>query len=351
RAAKSRGADPQQALYSALEEADQLQEKNAKDSGAGKPGRNEKQDERGRKGVVPEPTGGPDDSQSVRGIEPWPATSAEERAKGISQMKDQIEEVCQKSGTRLRTTENDHFILYSVLGDGDTRRILALLDSTYATMGQILGFQPNENIFFGKCFVFVFSERFSFLKFENDFFHYPGAEKAGGVCHHVGPYAMLCFYRAPDEQYFLWTLTHEATHAVMYRYKTPAHLPAWANEGLANFIAGQLCTNANQGSEDFQHAHQFAVQNKDPMKVVRQSYENGTWFDDDSYPLSHMMVRYLVRRDQKAFKNWIDDIKAGKAWEVAMLSRFGQPVGKLMEDFSQEMKFEKTYTKITLQAR
>lgn len=352
KSAAKRGEDPQAALYEEYDrrEADRQAEEEAKRA-------KEKADDAGKADPgSPKPgpggeTAPPDDSQAEKGAKPWPAVSAEEQAAAMSGLRQRIDAAFQKHGVRLRTKESEHFILYSVMGDADTKRVLGLLETTYSTMDSLLSFNAEGSLFLGKCVVFVFAERDAFVEFELDFFRNPRGKMAGGYCHYVGAFPMLNFYRGPDEQFFLRTLVHEATHAVMYRFRTPARLPAWANEGLADFIAGQIGTTSNHTSEAWQHAKSFAMQNKDPMTVVRQSYEQGTWPNDDSYPLSHMMTRYLVKRDQSAYKAWIEDVKAGGDWEDAMASRFGSPPSSVMAEFSKDMRAERAFTRVTLKGK
>ncbi len=352
KSAAKRGEDPQAALYEQYDrrEADRQAEEEVKRS-------KEKADDAGKADPgSPKPgpggeTAPPDDSQAEKGAKPWPAVSAEEQAAAMSGLRQRIDAAFQKHGVRLRTKESEHFILYSVMGDADTKRVLGLLETTYSTMDSLLSFNAEGSLFLGKCVVFVFAERDAFVEFELDFFRNPRGKMAGGYCHYVGAFPMLNFYRGPDEQFFLRTLVHEATHAVMYRFRTPARLPAWANEGLADFIAGQIGTTSNHTSEAWQHAKSFAMQNKDPMTVVRQSYEQGTWPNDDSYPLSHMMTRYLVKRDQSAYKAWIEDVKAGTDWEDAMASRFGSPPASVMAEFSKDMRSERSFTRVTLKGK
>jgi hypothetical protein len=351
KSAAKRGEDPQAALYEQYDrrEADRQAEEEAKRA-------KENMDDAGKPdprpgSPTPGPGGGtapPDDSQAEKGAKPWPAVSAEEQAAAMSGLRQRIDAAFLKHGVRLRTKESEHFILYSVMGDADTKRVLGLLETTYGTMDSLLGFNIDGSLFLGKCVVFVFAERDAFVEFELDFFRNPRGKMAGGYCHYIGAFPMLNFYRGPDEQFFLRTLVHEATHAVMYRFRTPAELPAWANEGLADFIAGQIGTTSNHTSEAWQHAKSFAMQNKDPMTVVRQSYEQGTWPNDDSYPMSHMMTRYLVKRDQAAYKAWIEDVKAGTDWEDAMASRFGAPPASVMAEFSKDMRAERAFTRVTL---
>lgn len=352
KSAAKRGEDPQAALYEQYDrrEADRRAEEEVKRA-------KEKMDDAGKPDPgSPKPgpgdeTAPPDDSQAERGAKPWPAVPAEEQSAAMSGLRERIDAAFQRHGVRLRTRESEHFILYSVMGDADTKRVLGLLETTYSTMDALLSFNTEGSLFLGKCVVFVFAERDAFIEFELDFFRNPRGKMAGGYCHYIGAFPMLNFYRGPDEQFFLRTLVHEATHAVMYRFRTPAQLPAWANEGLADFIAGQIGTTSNHTSEAWQHAKSFAMQNKDPMTVVRQSYEKGTWPSDDSYPLSHMMTRYLVKRDQSAYKAWIEDVKTGAGWEDAMASRFGVPPASVMAEFSKDMRAERSFTRVTLKQK
>lgn len=348
RAAKQRGADPQEALNQALLEAKDDAQPRKNSAAPPPPG---KPDPGSKDGDGEEP---PEPGRGGRAVTPWPTPSPAEANEILRAWQSRIDESFRKHGVRMRTQESAHFVLYSILGGSDVKRILDLLELTYTTAGGMLGFDPKTNLFLGKTVVFVFPERSAWAEFERDHYGNPNTDGFGGFCHFDGPLASLCFYRSKDEPLFLLTLAHEAVHAIAHRVKSPANLPTWANEGLADFLAAQVFPRANKPSEQWQQARTFAQQKQNDLsKLIRRNYRDGSWPGDDGmgYPVSHMLTRYLVKRDEAAYRAWFADVKEGKSWREALEARYGAKVEALLAAFRSDIQQERVYTRIALGGR
>lgn len=357
RSAKAKGQDPREELDRVLAEAAARDAKRAEPSNAPPPTSPRDGEEPNRPspgGTERAPADGkaaPDDRRAARGAKPWPMPTPEERAEFIAESKAGFADVMKRLGHRLRLIESERWLLYHPVSDAEAGRWLARLDDAYEVMASVLGFDPGINIFHGKCAVFVQSDRNQFIEFELDMFENTNAARAGGICHMLTPDPIMCFFVGTDPQSFIEVLTHEATHAIMYRHRTPARIPTWANEGLADFIAGQITPNTNEPQTHWQHTLSFLRQKKDPLAITRQEYRDGSWPTSDSYPLSHMMVRYLVKTNTAGLSAWINDIKSGAEWSEAFQARFGKPLPDVIRDFTNDLLRERSYTKVVLRKK
>jgi hypothetical protein len=307
----------------------------------------------GRLQEAPETPDGPDTrspapieaSQAKSGIDPWEPLGDEERTQAI----DAQRQFAQTAGygvgdNKRRVYETDHFIVATDLDERAMRRWGDQLEVMYETMIMTLSLEKDADLYAGKCMVFIFGTRGAYLRFERKAMNYD-ATRSGGVCHYRGNDVILAFYRRGSDAEFQSVLVHESVHGFLYRYRSPAGLPTWANEGLADYIAGHLTPASGEPREHWNHSKNFILQKKDPMDIMRQTYRNGTWYDDDSYPVSHMLVRFLLRYKPVEFKQWIDDIKAGAEWEEAMQRCFGVDAATLARGFADEIKSEKMFTR------
>ena len=197
----------------------------------------------------------------------------------------------------------------------------------------------------GKCVIFIFETKEDFVVFEKQAFNY-NAHAAAGVCHQRGHHVYVSFFKGGNDARFASVLIHENVHAFMYRYRTPMALPTWANEGLADFVAGHLVRESPEPLHHWRHAREFVLAGGDAREIMAQSYLDGTWFDGNSYPVSHMLVRFMLKYRARAFKEWIDDVKAGVEWTASMSDRFGVTPGVLAQGFAKEMRSERSYTRV-----
>ena len=289
----------------------------------------------------PEP---PEDSAPRNRSEPWPELTPEDRAEITAGLRIAAGELVKASGlTRIKEIETEYFLFYSDLAPSEVKRWSGVLDTMYRTLVKTLEMPKGALLFHGKCVIFIFNSRADFLTFEDKAMGYDAA-RAGGVCHRRGPDTVVVFYRGADDARFQSVLVHETVHAFMHRYRSPAELPTWANEGLADYVAGVLTPMSSEPRDHWMHAKQFAQMGKDAAVIMRQNYLDGSWYTEDSYPISHMIVRFMLMHKPRAFKEWIDDIKAGEDWNASMQQRFGVTAEMVAKGFVDAMRSEKKFT-------
>ena len=286
-----------------------------------------------------------DRSQAVKGATPWKPLGVEEREEAIKRQRHFVQTAGYGPGdNRRRVYETENFIMATDLDEASMRRWGDQLEVMYDTMLRTLDLPEDTRLYAGKAMVFVFGAREAFINFEMRAMGYD-ARRAGGVCHYRGEDVILAFFRRGSDAEFQSVLVHESVHGFLYRYRSPAGLPTWASEGLADYIAGYLTPASHEPRDHWNHAKNYAIRGNDPMEIMRQSYRNGTWYTRDSYPVSHMLVRFLLQYKGPEFKLWIDDIKGGANWELAMVNRFGVDAETLAKGFVEEIKSERRYTR------
>ena len=300
-------------------------------------------------GEQPEKTGdraGPDESEAVQGVHVWEKLTDAEHAKETLRLRRMAQGMLLIGDFEIEPIETAHFLLYSDLPVSETRKWAGKLDNMYDTLTQTLDIAPGTKMFRGRCVVFIFREREDFLGFEASVFGY-NAEWAGGLCHQRGEDVFVSFYKGRRaDQDFQSVLIHETVHGFMYRYRSSKKLPTWANEGIADYVSGYLTERSNEPQTHWQHARNFVMRGGDAVGIMGLNYRDKSWPTDDSYPVSHMLVRFMLKHRAPAFKAWLDDVKAGKAWEQAMEARFGVSKEVLVEGFTKEMRSENRYTRL-----
>ncbi len=283
-------------------------------------------------------------ASGVRVRDPWPVLSAEEQVAATEEVKASAARLLKSADFEIEPVETKHFLLYSDLNRSETKRWSGEVERMYVRLVRALDMPLDVDLFHGKCVIFIFADRSDFIHFEALGMNWD-ASGAAGVFHGKGSHAYVSFFKSDTDAQFASTLVHETVHAFMYRYRSPVSLPTWANEGLADFTAGELIRASGEPRSHWYHVKNFVNQGGDALKIMSQSVHDGTWYDDDSYPVSHMLVRFMLRFKPKAFKMWIDDIKDGEAWDDALELRFNVTAEELAEQFGAFMEGEREFVR------
>lgn len=156
---------------------------------------------------------------------------------------------------RLSQTDAGEFILFTDLDEKATKEAAAL-ERMYRALVRTLELPAETRLFQGKAVVFLLTKRDEFVHLEREAF---GVDPNGaiGMCHLRDADVFVVCHKAEDETAYMSTLIHETVHGFMYRYKSPAELPIWANEGLADYIAGFLLTNSLEPGRHWTQAKAF----------------------------------------------------------------------------------------------
>jgi hypothetical protein len=263
----------------------------------------------------------------------WPALNEQEQAAAVATMKADAQRVLQQARAGLVPVETDHFIIYSDIERTQMADWALRLERVRGAIEVILnpGVDPKEKdkanaiVPWGKIVVFIWSEQDRYRMVEADAFEHLVPRASVGVCHPVGPKAFVNMHRCDDDELFEFTLIVESVHALLHHYRSPARLPAWANEGLAEYIASR----ANR------HSHVRADRRKAALDHVRSSGLNNVlsltyaegWPANAADPgVGGLIVELMINQRPRQFARWLHAIKAGKEWTTALREDYGVAV-------------------------
>ena len=304
-------------------------------------------------GVAPAPsTNGRDDAREGDDRRPdhlWPVLSDEAQSRAIVESREWASKKLRTAGVTLRSHESDHYILHTSGGVNFADRLLRALENMHGELKDTFLIPEDTIMYHGKCAVFILDSQQAFVDFEDRVYN-NDAEGFGGFFHPTSTFCAVVSYVMPNPSEMESLLVHETTHAFMHRYKSRYRLPTWANEGLADFMAGHLVPASNKGQRNWSKAREFVLNGGDPADIMAQSYANGQWPDDYSYPVSHMIVRFMITHKAPEFRQWIEDIKDGRHWIDSMAERFSPSPDRtispdvLARGFARQMRSERSYS-------
>jgi hypothetical protein len=260
--------------------------------------------------------------------DPWPAMTEAEQQAAVLTMRNDAQKALQQVGLNVAAIETEHFVVYTDCPRTEAAAWAMKLEKTQSTLDAILiraadelAVNPAEAspIIWGKIAVMVFSEQDKFRLVEADTFKQLVPQTTIGIAHMIGPKTFVVLHRADDDELFTWTMLHESVHALMHRYRTPRRLPAWANEGLAEFVTGLVLKDSTVGLSRRKAGLAFLRTGSDAAKIVGTGYAESDWTNAEgpALPVGALLVELLFRDKPARTMHWINAVKEGDEWKSA----------------------------------
>ncbi len=271
-----------------------------------------------------------DDAAAARGVT-WGQQHEEQRAETVEKLKRRADEMMAKASTKLVVYETTYFLFYTDLTRTEAMRWVEVLDRMYARLAEMFGVPKDENIWYGKAVVFVFSKKEDFKRFEKEVFNID--KDAGGRCHQRGDGSVfITFKRQDPPDAFARILTHESTHGFLFRYRARPRIPSWANEGLAEVMEFELVPGAGLRQASDARAR-TELRNADPLK----NFFTGEQIEFNQYPIARTLTEFMIRQNKKGYVDFFNGIKDGMAWEDALETKYGVKLSQLLAAYGQSM--------------
>lgn len=264
----------------------------------------------------------------ANGIEPWPTLSAAEHAAEVEALKAFVQQV-RGAFPGLELIETHEFLVATDILPEQVAPFVASLDSMHDFLCTLYGIPQGEPVWKGKCLVFAFTREDDFLAFEGRFMQ-TQPQGVHGLCHQRsdGRVVMACF-RGNDPAAFAHMLVHETSHGFNHRWLSPARIPSWLNEGLAEWVGSQVVPGSGQ----------IRAKEAAAFEAMRAGGRVGENFFDDEresriaplqYGVASSLVRFLVSRDRKRFAQFVQMVKEGDSAEEALAATYRATLDELL---------------------
>ena len=262
----------------------------------------------------------------------WPKATDAEQAAAVAEGRRFVDDARRKLAIDLAVYETKYFLFASDLQPAEANRWAAILDRMYARLAEMFAVPKSENIWRGKALVFVFSQRDTYAKFEKEFYQLD-LEDSAGRCHaRSDGDVKIAFYRAADDQRFAHVLVHESTHGFLHRYRSPVHVPAWANEGLAEYVAYDLVPHPGLKEASTADARADLQAHKNLADLF-----DGEQVAAERYPVARALTEFLINTDKKKYVSFINGIKDGLDAQESLKQGFGVDFKKLSDAYGRSM--------------
>jgi len=277
----------------------------------------------------------------------WPPQTEEQRADRVAELKKFAADAGKKLNKQLLLQETRYFLFYSDLPTQDAQNWAGLLDRMYDRLAELFGVdrEPRPtgtgrgafvNIWSGKALVFVFQSPDDYRRFQA-VVHNTDAGGSAGMCHCYGDGRVhIAFYRQQDQLTFAHVLVHESVHGFIHRFKTPATVPSWANEGLAEVIATELVPQPGRAKQRELTAKQ-ELAGRPAVGGMFEAKHIDAW----QYPVAETLCAYMIRQSKRNYVDFIMGIKDGLTWEQSLEQRYKAPKDRLVHAYRESLGLKK----------
>ncbi|MDY7109782.1 MAG: hypothetical protein SYC29_14195, partial [Planctomycetota bacterium] len=264
---------------------------------------------------------------------PWPALTASEQAEALEKIQGRAREILQHAGLPLVATETDHLLLYCSMSQERAGHWAERLEETYTLLADRVNLPAGANVFHGKAVVFIIPDRDRFRLVEAEAFNQLVDDATDGICHPVGPDVFIVCHRVEDDDRLGDVLVRQFVHGFMHRHRTPRRLPAWANEGIAEYYSSVVFRNTTLDRERRGAAVSFIRRGGDVAGVLDMTYEEK--MSPQRFRLASavgaLVIEVMIREQPERFAQWVSAVKEGIDWETSLAEDFGVPRAALVQ--------------------
>ena len=264
----------------------------------------------------------------------WPRLTDAQMRQGEKEHFRHIEEVRELfPELRLAVKESQYYILCSDMPSTDLDKSLAALDALYDSLCDGFEIPRGRNIWYGKCVVHAFTDRSSFLKWEQHYYK-GGDTKATGKTHGNSETGrvIISAHRAADFPNFAGLMTHETTHGFYHRYLSTASLPKWLNEGIADWASETVVP-------------QITGPRRKQLQALDYCRKNGTLPEDFfseieigwRYGMGTNLARFLQKTNETKYREFIVGIKEGYPAEESLMRTFEWDLDDLLKEYGKSI--------------
>lgn len=264
----------------------------------------------------------------------WGPLSKEAMQQGTQTLRDFAQQTQKQLGMKLKLYESQRFMLVTDIDQEQVQAIAANLSETYQRLADLLGEDPQGNVFVGKCMVLVFDKRVDYIRFQHKM-HDTDARGTGGLCHGFGNgHVHIAAFERNNAKQNQHILVHEFTHAFLHRYQTARPLPEWIGEGLAEYMAHTVQPPPGQ---NLYLKSRLQLEGK---KGLGEGFFDGQNLSAWQYDIAGALTGFLIERGVKAYPKLIAELKKGTPAEEAIQEIYRMTTLKLTQRFKQRLDRE-----------
>lgn len=264
----------------------------------------------------------------------WGDLTDRQMQAGVEQLKVFCKQVNQQLELDMNLYESDRFLLLTDLEGRSVKAYGIAIEQAYRGAAVTLGDSPDDNVFVGKCLVVLFKERIDYLRFERDM-HGADARGTGGLCHGFGDgHVHVAAFHRNNLRQTKHILTHEIAHAYLRRYQSPALVPDWVNEGLAEHLAHRMHPPPGQ---KLMLKARLSLEGK---QGLGDGLFEGKNLEAWQYDVAGALAGFMIERGKHAYPKLIQKLKDGVPTDDALKEIYRMASPELTQRFKRHLDHE-----------
>ncbi len=268
--------------------------------------------------------------------DPWPVLDAADAEAARLALFTDAEAILDKTGLTIEPVESEYFIVYTDAPRADAATwAVQVLDRWYGEAAQALGIDDRQNLFWGKAVVFVFQEQDQFRLVEAGTFDQLVPLDLISITHYSGPKVFINAWRSKDSVEFEASLVRAMVRGMLHRFHSPLRLPAWANEGFAEYFAQRRVDESTYSEGNRPQGFDLVRSGYPVSQVFDMQYSDATWPGPqrEGEALSALLIEFLMKTDRAAFIEWLKAVKSGFEWRGALEQHYGGSMQAFVDRF------------------
>lgn len=271
------------------------------------------------------------------GAKIWPWLSVQERAEWLRRHREFAKTVQSRyPQLNLQVFETEYYLLVTDLDQGSSKKYLGYLDQMYEKMSVAFDVPVGRNVWCGKCVVVALNHQRDYMRFESEVMQNPRDDlhTSGGLCHSGSSGRVtIAVWKGDDLDAFAHKLVHETSHGFVWRMHSTSPLPAWLNEGLADWMAQYIVKTPGLLTKRQERAAQTAREKRSLNGIMTSNRLPREYFGAGS-----AMVDLLIKKDAAAFRHFFVGIKSGMDPEHSLRIHFGLSYQQLANLYGRSVK-------------
>jgi hypothetical protein len=288
--------------------------------------------ERSRQGIAPD---GSPRFVGVADPAKWGKLTDQQMQQGVNALRAFCTKTQQDLRMNLSLYESERFMLLTDINDPEQIKALSMkLVEAYRATAELLGDDPDGNVFLGKCLVVLFNRRVDYVRFQQTM-HDTDARGTGGLCHGFGDgHAHVAAFRRNNQRQTNHIVAHELVHAYLHRYRTPVPIDDWLNEGLAEHLAREI--EPPPGNNLYLKTR-LSLEGK---QGLGEGFFTTDKLDRWQYDVAGALTSYLLERGEHAYPKLIQAIKTGTPTLEALEQVYRMDERELTQRFKRRLDRE-----------
>ncbi|MEM9345439.1 MAG: hypothetical protein AAGB26_02355 [Planctomycetota bacterium] len=264
----------------------------------------------------------------------WGELSDETMKQGVETLRGFAVRTQRELGIEMQLYESERLLLLTDVDAKVVKELSANLAEAYQAAAELLGDNPNDNIFVGKCLIALFDQRVDYIRFQHQL-HDTDGRGTGGLCHGFGNgHVHIAAFKRSNPRQTNHVVVHEFVHAYLHRYRSPTPLDDWINEGLAEHLAHQIEPPPGQ---NLYLKSRLLLEGK---QGLGEGFYDGPNLSAWQYDIAGALTGYLIERGDKAYPKFISAIKQGAEVDEALKTIYRMTPAKLTQRFKQRLDRE-----------